>query len=73
MLRKKSDAKRALKQFLAMIETQFGPNRIKEWFSDEGGEFISELLEGFTTILKNKGIKVMRSTPYSPQQNGRAE
>jgi transposase InsO family protein len=43
---------------------------IKEWMSDAGGEFKS--IE-FDNKLKNLGIKILQSTPRTPQQNGRAE
>ena len=38
--------------------------------SDGGGEFTSKV---FTTMLKDKGIEILQSIPYTHQQNGRAE
>ena len=38
--------------------------------SDAGGEYKSDT---FDLMLKNKGIKILKSTPHTPQQNGRAE
>ena len=52
-----------------MIENQYG-TLIKEWMSDAGGEYKSN---EFLIMLKDKGIKVLQSAPYTPQQNGHAE
>jgi transposase InsO family protein len=38
--------------------------------SDAGGEYKSD---AFLSILKAKGIKILQSVPFVPQQNGRAE
>jgi transposase InsO family protein len=35
--------------------------------SDRGGEFINKAFDKF---LKEKGIKHLQTTPYTPQQNG---
>ena len=69
LLRAKSAAINALKQFLAMVKNQFGTT-IKEWMSDAGGEFKSD---EFIRTLKDNGIKILQSAPHIPQQNGRAE
>ena len=68
-LRAKSSALKALQDFLAMVKNQFGKVP-KEWMSDAGGEYKSG---EFTRILHSKGIKILQSAPYTPQQNGRAE
>jgi hypothetical protein len=52
-----------------MVQTQYG-HTIKEWMSDAGGEYKSD---AFTSILKAKGIKILQSIPFVPQQNGCAE
>jgi transposase InsO family protein len=69
LLRQKSSAIIALKDFLAMVQTQYGCT-IKEWMSDAGGEYKSD---AFLSVLKAKGIKILQSVPFVPQQNGRAE
>jgi transposase InsO family protein len=38
--------------------------------SNAGGEY---KLDMFDNMLRNQGIKIFTSTPYTPQQNGRAE
>ena len=48
---------------------QFGVT-IKEWMSDEGGEFKSDQ---FDDMLKDNGIVTKQSVPCTPQQNGCAE
>jgi transposase InsO family protein len=69
LIHKKSDAAKHIKEFVTMVETQFG-KVMKEWQIDGGGEFASdELLE----FLKQKGILIRKSLPYMHQQNGRAE
>jgi Integrase core domain len=62
LLRQKSSAIIALKDFLAMVQTQYG-HTIKEWMSDAGGECKSD---AFLSILKAKGIKILQSVPFVP-------
>jgi len=69
LLRQKSSAINALKDFLAMVHTQYGCT-IKEQMSDAGGEYKSD---AFLGILKAKGIKILQSVPYTLQQNGCAK
>src|SRR6201996_3091849 len=69
LLRQKSAAITALKQFTAMVKTQYGAD-IKEWMSDAGGEYKSD---AFLKTLKDAGTKILQSVPHTPQQNGRAE
>src|SRR6201984_1837554 len=69
LLRKKSAAINALKQFLAMVKNQYNAT-VKEWLSDAGGEYKSD---AFLEHLKDQGIKILQSAPYTPQQNGHAE
>ena len=68
-LRTKSSAIGALKQYIALVNNQFDTS-IKEWMSDAGGEYKSEV---FLNTLKDQGVRVLQSAPYTPQQNGRAE
>jgi transposase InsO family protein len=69
LLRDKGSAITALRQWLALIKNQFDTT-IKEWMSDAGGEYKSEV---FLKTLKDAGITVFQSTPHTPQQNGHAE
>jgi hypothetical protein len=69
LLREKSAAITALKQFMVLVKTQYGTD-IKEWMSDAGGEYKSD---AFLKTLKDAGIKILQSAPHTPQQNGRAE
>jgi transposase InsO family protein len=69
VIRKKSDAAKHIKEFVTMVQTQFG-KVIKEWQIDGGGELASgKLLE----FLKEKGILIRKSLPYMHQQNGHVE
>lgn len=68
-LRTKGAAITKTRQFLAYVQNQFG-KKIKEWMSDAGGEYKSD---AFLEMLKDEGIKIRQSAPYTPQQNGRAE
>jgi hypothetical protein len=69
LLCEKSAAITALKQFIALVKTQYGAD-IKEWMSDAGGEYKSD---AFLKTLKDAGIKILQSALHTPQQNGRAE
>ena len=68
-LRTKSGAIGALKQYTALVKNQFDTT-IKEWMSDAGGEYKSDV---FLNTLKDQGIRILQSAPYTPKQNGRAE
>ncbi len=68
-LKTKDAALSAIKQFLAMVETQY-KGTVRKWMSDGGGEYTSKAL---TTLLKDKGIQILQSIPYAHQQNGRVE
>ena len=68
-LRAKSEAITAMRQFTAMVKTQYNAT-IKEWMSDAGGEYKSN---EFLEALKDLGINVLQSVPHVHQQNGRAE
>jgi transposase InsO family protein len=69
LLHKKSAAITALKQFIALVKTQYSAD-IKEWMSDAGGEYKSDT---FLKTLKDAGIKILQSALHTPQQNGHAE
>ena len=68
-LRHKSEVLSKLKEYEALVERQTN-NRIKILRTDNGKEYVSNEFQEF---LKTKGIIHERSTPYVPQQNGRAE
>ena len=69
LLRKKSEADPAIRQFIAMAKTQFNAP-IREFMINAGGEFQSQSLREF---LKELGINILTSVPHMHQQNGRAE
>jgi transposase InsO family protein len=69
LLRCKSDADPAIRQFIAMVKTQFN-KVIHKFMIDARGEFKSEELR---TFLKELGINILTSVPHMHQQNGRAE
>ncbi len=59
----------ALKQFMVLVKTQYSTD-IKKCMSNAGGEYKSD---AFLKNIKNVGIKILQSTPHTPQQNGHAE
>ena len=69
LLKRKSEVADKVKEYVKYVQTKFRktPKRIR---SDRGGEYTVEELQKF---LKNEGIKVELTTPYTPEQNGRAE
>jgi hypothetical protein len=54
-------------QFATMIENQFS-RKIKNFYSDNGGEFIK-----LRSILTAHGISHFTTAPHTPQQNGTVE
>jgi transposase InsO family protein len=64
LLRQKSSTIIALKDFLVMVQTQYG-RTITEWMSDAGGEYKSD---AFLSILKAKGIKILQSISFVPPE-----
>ncbi len=68
-LKQKSDTPGAIRAFLTQMETQTGL-KVKRWHSDNGGEFISKVME---EINKTNGIIHEPTAPYNPEQNGSAE
>jgi len=69
LLTTKDKAILATKQFLAYIKNQYHVT-VQMWMTDGGGEYKSS---AYNNLLKNKGIRILQSAPYTPQQNGRAE
>jgi Reverse transcriptase (RNA-dependent DNA polymerase) len=69
LLRRKSKADPAIRQFIAMVKNQFN-KVIHEFMIDAGGEFKSE---GLRTFLKELGINILTSVPHMHQQNGCAK
>jgi hypothetical protein len=69
LLHTKGAAINALTQFLVLVKNQHNTT-VKQWMSDAGGEYKSDV---FMKTLKDNGIKVLQSVPYTPQQNGHAE
>ena len=68
-LRKKSDTKVALKQWITINENQSG-KKVKKLRSDNGGEYIDAELE---TWLKEHGILHQTIPARSPWSNGIAK
>ena len=68
-LRTKDGAITATSQFLIFVKTKFNA-KVIQWMSDAGGEYKSKALN---SMLRDKGIEILQSIPYTHQQNGRAE
>ena len=68
-LKRKSDTKVALKEWIAVHENEVG-KKVKVMRSDNGGEYIDASLE---TWLKEHGIQHQTIPARSPQSNGVAE
>lgn len=68
-LKSKDEAITAFRKFKAMVETQYS-RKIKVFRSDRGGEYMSR---EFQTLLETEGIIHNRTTPSTPEQNGKAE
>ena len=68
-LRKKSDTKVALKEWIAVAENQVG-KKLKKIRSDNGGEYIDSTLE---TSFREKGIQHQTTPARCPQCNGVSE
>lgn len=69
LLERKSQADEKIREFVQLARTQFGktPRVLR---TDGGGEYSSE---SFKSFLRNEGILLQQTAPYSPQQNGKAE
>lgn len=68
-LRHKNDVFDRLKEFLNLTKNQFGKD-IKILRADNGTEFVNSDVRD---LLKQRGIKLLTSSPHTPEQNGRAE
>lgn len=68
-LKNKSDTFDALKSFVIDTKNKFR-EEIKILRTDNGTEYTNGIVANF---LKERGIKLMTSAPYTPEQNGRAE
>ena len=66
---RKSEAAQDLEQMVTYMEKQFQVT-VKRIISDNGGEFTGGRLKEWTA---KKGIKLILTTPYTPEQNGIAE
>lgn len=64
---KKSEASREVLQFAKWFERQTG-SPVRSFYSDGGKEFLNA-----REALKDQGVDVDGSTPYTPQSNGLAE
>jgi Reverse transcriptase (RNA-dependent DNA polymerase)/gag-polypeptide of LTR copia-type/GAG-pre-integrase domain len=69
LLQKKSDAFKELQRIILMHENLLG-KKLKHLFTDRGGEYVSESLNGW---FAEKGIVHDFSVAHTPQQNGVAE
>ena len=69
LLRRRSKADPAIRQFIAMVKMQCNM-LIREFMIDAGGEFKSTEL---TVFLKKLGINILTSVLHMHQQNGCAE
>jgi GAG-pre-integrase domain len=68
-MKHKSEADEKIKQYKEFIKMQHG-KRCKAFCFDGGGEYISQKLR---KQLKDEGIHIEITAPYSPSQNGVAE
>ena len=68
-LKHKDDTFEALKNYVNMVKNHFG-KEIKILRSDNGSEYKNKNVMNY---LKAKGIKLLTSAPYTPEQNGCAE
>ncbi|KAK0575811.1 hypothetical protein LWI29_007532 [Acer saccharum] len=66
-MRHKSEAQSLLKKFFSFVQTQF-ESHIKNFRSDNGGEFIS-----LRSFFQDRGVVFQHSCVYTPQQNGVVE
>ena len=69
LLKRKDEVTEVFKSFYTMVQNQFGKG-IKFFRSDNGGEFVNQVLREF---FVNKGIIHETTCVGTPQQNGVAE
>ena len=68
-LKNKSDTFEFLKKFAVLLKNQFGRD-IKIMHADNGTEYTNV---NVATSLESRGIELVTSAPYTPEQNGRVE
>ena len=68
LIKKKSDVEEKSILFIKRAQTRKHP--LNEFRSDGGGEYLSNYFQEFLT---DNGISMSRSTPRSPEQNGKSE
>ncbi|CAA0839906.1 cysteine-rich RLK (RECEPTOR-like protein kinase) 8 [Striga hermonthica] len=69
LMRYKAETVINVRDFLRMVEVQFGV-KVNQIRTDNGGEFVNKEME---MLLKDNGIIHQRTCPYTPQQNGVVE
>lgn len=69
LMRAKSETAYQIKNFVKMIDTQFG-KKLKIFRTDNGTEFFNDQMDNF---LSSIGCVHQSSCPYTPQQNGVVE
>lgn len=69
LLKRKSEAEEKIKEYINLVQNQIGrkPKIIR---ADGGGKYSGSSLQQF---LRDNGIILQQTVPYSPQQNGTAE
>lgn len=68
-MKNKSETSECIIEFIKLISNQLDL-KLKEFFSDNGGEFVNNVLSRF---FSDMGIRHHTTTPYTPQTNGKAE
>ena len=68
-MKNKSDVFETFKKWKAMVETEIG-FKVKCLRSNNGGEYIDG---GFSEYCAAQGIRIEKTIPGTPQQNGVAE
>ncbi|CAA0825027.1 Unknown protein [Striga hermonthica] len=69
LMRYKAETVINVRDFLRMVEVQFGV-KVKQIRTDNGGEFVNKEME---MLLNDNGIIHQRTCSYTPQQNGVVE
>lgn len=68
-MKHKSDVYERFKDLDKLIETKFG-RRMKLLRVDNGKEYVNTYMKNY---LSNRGIQMLTTAPYMPEQNGKAE
>lgn len=69
-LKRKSEAAKAIKNYVAMVTTKFPGLQIEKFRCDNGSEYFNSVVKDF---FAENGTQFEPSNPYTPQQNGVAE